>query len=110
MNQKHYFHSIFTDLKKTPRFIKFPGEQAKLKLTNTVQPVYMERFDAAAYIQKNFTSEVHLYLNLYIRRQRNLETGHYMQTFLVSKQPYRRAALYYETQRAVRIVFNMGSQ
>ena len=45
--------------------------------------------------QKNHISEIHLYLYLYIRRNRELETGHYMQTFLVSEQPYRRAALYY---------------
>ena len=44
------------------------------------------------YIQKNHISEIHLYL--YIRKYRDLETVHYMQTFLVSEQPYRWAALY----------------
>ena len=51
------------------------------------------------YIQKNHISEIHLYLYLYMRRNRDLETGHYMQTFLVSEQPYRRTALYLLTNR-----------
>ena len=35
------------------------------------------------------------YTYTYIHRNRDLETGHYMQTFLVSEQPYRMAALYH---------------
>ena len=46
------------------------------------------------YIQKNHISQIHLYLHLYIRRNRDLETGHYMQTVLVSEQTYVRAVLY----------------